>query len=145
MAFRNVPDLPEDEVIKLLRSVQNDGQLPDIRNVQVDATSSDTPTLSSILAACVSYPTSEAALRMAMREQLNHAEVIIPILVILDDWLVKLSSRGTNFGLDLGVSGNGPLMVPTRLYSGKVEIPPLDKVSPGLLPITRIDSEYKRY
>jgi hypothetical protein len=141
LAFRNVPDLPEDEVIKLLRSAQNDGQLPDTHNVQVDATSCDTPTLSSILAACV-YPTSDAALRMAMREQLNHAEVIIPILVILDDWLVKLSSRGTNLGLNLSV---GELMVPTRLCSGKVEIPPLDKVSPGLLPNTRIDSQYKRY
>jgi hypothetical protein len=132
-------------VIKLLRSAQNDGQLPDTHNVQVEATGSDTPTLSSILAACVSYPTSDAALRMAMREQLNHAEVIIPILVILDDWLVELSSRGTNLGLDPSVGGNGPLMVPTRLCSGKVEIPPLDKVSPGLLPNTRIDSEYKRY
>jgi len=127
LAFKNVPDLPEDEVIKLLRSAQNDSRTPE--DVQVGATSS---TLPSILAACVSYPTSDASLRMAMREQLNLAEVITPILTILDDWLVTLSSHGTNLVLNANVGNvgeNGPSVeVPTRPCSGKVEIPPLDKI-----------------
>jgi len=136
-------------VIKLLRSAQNDSRPPEERDVQVGATSSDTPTLPSILAASVSYPTSDAALRMAMREQLNVAEVIIPILAILEDWLVTLSSHGTSLILDANVGNvgeNGPLVeVPTRLCSGKVEIPPLDKVSSELLPNTYADSDYTRY
>lgn len=149
LAFKNVPDLPEDEVIKLLLSAQNDSRPPEEHNVQVGATSSDTLTLPSTLAACVSYPTSDAALRMAMREQLNLAEVIIPILEILDDWLVTLSSHGTSLILNAKVGNvdeNGPSVeVPTRPCSGKVEIPPLDKVSSVLLPNTNTDSDYTRY
>jgi len=125
LTFGNVPDLPEAEVIKLLRSAKNDGQSPDTQDMQVDDTSSDTPPLPSILAYCVSYPTSDAALRMAIREQLNHAEAIVPILVILEDWLNKLSSHGTSFFLDANVVENE---APPRPRSGKVEIPPLDKI-----------------
>ena len=131
-------------MIKLLRSAQNVSRALEERNVQVGATSSDTLTLTSTLAACVSYPTSDAALRMAMREQLNLAEVIIPILAILDDWLVTLSSHGTSLILNAkvgNVGGNGPSVeVLTRPCSGKVEIPPLDKVSPMLLLNTDVDS-----
>jgi hypothetical protein len=141
--------LPEDEVIKLLRSAQNDSRPPEEHDMQGGATSSDTPTLQSILAACVSYPTSDAALRMAMREQLNLAEVIIPILTILDDWLVALSSHGSSLILNTNVGNtgeNGPSVeVSTRPCSGKVEIPPLDKVSSEPLPNTYADSDYTRY
>jgi hypothetical protein len=86
---------------------------------------------------------------MAMREQLNLAEVITPILTILDDWLVTLSSHGTNLVLNANVGNvgeNGPSVeVPTRPCSGKVEIPPLDKVSSELLPNAYADSDYTRY
>jgi hypothetical protein len=136
-------------VIKLLRSAQNDSRPPEEHDVQVGTTRSDMPTLPSILAACVSYSTSDAALRMAIREQLNLAEVIIPILAILDDWLVTLSSHGTSLILNANVGNageNGPSVeVPTRPCSGKVEIPPLDKVSSELLPDTCADSDYTRY
>ena len=135
-------------MIKLLRSAQNDSP-PGEYDAQVGATSSDTPTLPSILATCVSYPTSDAALRMAIREQLNLAEVIIPILAILDDWLVTLSSHGTNLILNANVGNvceNSPSVeVPTRPCSGKVEIPPLDKVSSELFPNIYADSDYTRY
>jgi hypothetical protein len=133
-------------VIKLLRSTQNDSRSLEEHDVQVGATSSDTPTLPSILAVCVSYSTSDAALRMAIREQLNLAEVIIPILTILDDWLVTLSSHGTSVIFNANVGENGPSVeVPTRPCSGKVEIPPLDKVSSELSPSTYADSDYTRY
>jgi len=129
LTFRNVPDLPESEMIKLLRSAWRNSQSSDTLDRQVDATSSDTPMIPSILAACVAYPTSDAALRMAIREQLNHAEAIVPILVILDDWLVKLSSLGTGLILNADVTGNAhSVMVPTLSCSGEVEIPPLDKI-----------------
>lgn len=144
MTFRNVPDLPEAEMIKLLRSAWENSQPSDLLDVQVDATSSDTPMLPSILAACVAYPTSDAALRIAIREQLNHAEAIVPILVILDEWLAKLSSLGTGLILDASVAGNDhSVVVPTLSCSGGVEIPPLDKVRQKLLPNTCIDGHYK--
>ena len=131
-------------MIKLLRLAWEKGQSSDLLNVQVDATSSDTPMLPSILAACVAYPTSDAALRIAIREQLNHAEAIVPILVILDEWLAKLSSLGTGLILDANVAGNNhSVVVPTLSCSGGVEIPPLDKVCQELLPNTCIDSDYK--
>jgi len=136
-------------VIKLLRSAQNDSRPPEEHDLQVDVTSSDKPTLPLILAACVSYSVSDAALRMAIREQLNLAEVVIPILTILDDWLVTLSSHGTSLILNANVGSvgeNGPSVeVPTRPCSGKVEIPPLDKVRSELLPNTYADSDYTRY
>lgn len=130
-------------MIKLLRSAWKNGQSSDLLDVQVDATSSDTPMLPSILAACVAYPTSDAALRIAIREQLNHAEAILPILVILDEWLVKLSSLGTGLILDANVTGNDHSVVSTLSCSGGVEIPPLDKVRQELLPNTCFDSDYK--
>ena len=135
-------------MIKLLRLVQNDSQPTEEHDLRVGAASSDTPTLPSILALCVSYPTSDAALRMAIREQLNLAEVIIPILTILDDWLVTLSSHRTSLILNANldnVGENGPSTeVPTRPYSGKVEIPPLDKVSSELLPNTYSECDYSK-
>ncbi|KAI9513303.1 hypothetical protein F5148DRAFT_1372599 [Russula earlei] len=129
LAFKNVPNLPEAEVIKLLRSALKDSPPPNTYGGQSEAMGSDTSTLSSVLAACVSYPTSDAALRMAIRGQLNHAEVVLPILVILDDWLVMLSSHGVSLIHDSNATGNDPsAVVPTRLCSGRVEIPPFDEV-----------------
>lgn len=131
-------------MIKLLRSAWKNSQSSDSLNVQVDATSSDTPMLPSILAACVAYPTSDAALRIAIREQLNYAEAILPILAILDEWLVKLSSLATGLILDANVAGNDcSAVVPTLSCSGGVKIPPLDKVRQELLPNTCIDSDHK--
>jgi hypothetical protein len=145
LAFRNVPDLPETEVIKLLCLAQKGGPSFGSLDVQVDASSSDDiPALSSVLAACVAYPASDATLRMAIREQLNHAESIIPILVVLDDWLVKLSSSGAGLILDADLVGNDDsLVVSTQPCSGAVEIPPLDKVCKELLPNASTDSHYK--
>jgi hypothetical protein len=116
-------------VIKLLRSVHKNSQSPSTVDVHIDAGKSDTQTLPAILAACIAYPTSDAALRMAIREELNHAEAIVPILMILDDWLTKLSSLGTGLSLDANEARNDhSAVVPTRPGSEEVEIPPVDKV-----------------
>jgi len=82
---------------------------------------------------------------MAIREHLNLAGAIIPILAILDDWLVNLSSHGTNLILNASAGESGPLVVVPPPCSRKVEIPPADKVSLGILPNAYIDGEYKRY
>ena len=116
-------------MIKLLRSAHKDSQSSSTLDAPIDAGSFDTQRLPAILAACVAYPTSDAALRIAIRGELNHAEAIVPILVILDDWLVQLSSLGTGLSLDADVARNDhSAVVPTRPGSGEVDIPPLDKV-----------------
>lgn len=145
MTLKNVLDLPEVDLIKLLRSVQRDNRTSGALGMQIDAKCSDVPTLSSILAACVSYPTSDAALRLTIREQLNDPESIVPILTILDDWLAELSSHETGFILDANAAGNEPSVVaPAEPHLRKAEIPTLDKVRPKLLLNTFIDNNYKR-
>jgi hypothetical protein len=113
--------------------------------MEIDAKCPDVPTLSSILAACVSYPTSDAALRLTIREQLNDPESIVPILIILDGWLAELSSHETGFILDANAARNEPSVVAAaESHLRNVEIPPLDKVRPKLLLNTFIDNNYKR-
>ena len=124
LTLKNVLDIPEVEIIKLIRSILGYGRPSDAHSMQVDATLSDTE-VSSILASCMSYPSSDAALRLAIKEQLNHAESIIPILVMVDDWLEKISSRETS----LESPGK-----PTATAAGPgADIPPLDKVLSRLL------------
>ncbi len=120
MTLKNVLDIPEVEVIKLVRSVHGYGGPSGAHDMQVDATLSDAE-VSSIVASCVSYPSSDAALRLAIKEQLNHAESIIPILVTVDDWLGKISSRETSLGLPGKTTA-------TVAGPEEVDIPLLDKV-----------------
>jgi hypothetical protein len=118
LTLKNVLDISEVEIIKLIRSINGYGRPSGAHSMQVDATLSDAE-VSSILASCVSYPSSDAALRLAIKEQLNHAESIIPILVTVDDWLEKISSRETNLE-SLGKT--------TATVAEGADIPPLDKV-----------------
>ena len=144
MTLKNVLDLPEADLVKLLRSAQKDNRPSGAHDMQVDAKSSDASTFSSILAACISYPTSDAALRLAMREQLNDPDSIVPILTLLDEWLAELSSHETSIILDPDAIGNEPSVVaPAELRPSDLEIPPLVKVRPQLLWSTYIDN-YKR-
>ncbi|KAI9447943.1 hypothetical protein H4582DRAFT_42547 [Lactarius indigo] len=120
LTLKHVLDIPEVEVIKLVRSIHGYGQPSGGHDMQVDAALADAE-VSSIVASCVSYPSSDAALRLAIKEQLNNAESIISILTIVDDWLEKISSRETS----LESSGKT-----TATVAGpeKVDIPPLDKI-----------------
>jgi hypothetical protein len=132
-------------LVKLLCSVQKDSRPSGAHDMQVDAKSSDASIFSSILAACISYPTSDAALRLALREQLNDPYSIVPILVLLDDWLAELSSHETSFILGANATENEPsVAAPPESCSSKAEIPPLDKVRPKLLLSTFIDNDHKR-
>ena len=124
LTLKNVLDIPEVEIIKLIRSIHGYGRPSDVHSMQVDATLSDAE-VSSILASCMSYPSSDAALRLAIKEQLNHAESIIPILVIVDDWLEKISSRETSL--------ESPGKPTATAVGPEADIPPLDKVLSGLL------------
>lgn len=125
MTLENVLDIPEVEIIKLVRSIHGYGQPSGPHRMQVDATISDAE-VSSILASCVSYPSSDAALRVAIKEQLNDAESIIPTLVIVDDWLEKISSRETS------LESPGKTTTAVAGPEEETDIPPLEKVCSGL-------------
>jgi hypothetical protein len=130
LTLRNVLELPEADLVKLLCSVQKNSRPSGAHDMQVDAKSSDAPTFSSILVACISYPTSDAALRLAMREQLNDPESIVPILTLLDDWVAELSCE-TSFILDANAAGNDTSAVAlAEHHLNKTEMPPFDKVRP---------------
>ncbi|KAF8272086.1 hypothetical protein EI94DRAFT_1567074 [Lactarius quietus] len=124
LTLKNVLDIPEVQVIKLVHSIHGYGPPSGAHDMQIDAMISDAE-VSSIMAACVSYPSSDAALRVAIKEQLNHAESIMPILVTIDDWLVKISSRETS----LESSGQTiTTAAPIAPGPEKADIPPLDKI-----------------
>lgn len=123
LTLKNVLDIPETQVIKLARSIRGYGRPSGAHDMQLDAMLSDAE-ISSIMAACVSYPSSDAALRMAIKEQLNNAESIIPILDLVDDWLVKFSSRETS----LESPGQPTEKTAVAADSEEADIPPLDKV-----------------
>ncbi|KAH8988476.1 hypothetical protein EDB92DRAFT_1800580 [Lactarius akahatsu] len=120
LTLKNVLDIPEVEIIKLVRSIHGYTRPASRHDMQVDATLPDAEA-SSMMASCVSYPSSDAALRLAIKEQLNNAESIIPILVIVDDWLDKISSRETNL--------ESPGKTTATVASPEeADIPPLDKI-----------------
>ncbi|KAH9049690.1 hypothetical protein EDB84DRAFT_1260539 [Lactarius hengduanensis] len=120
LTLKNVFDIPEVEIIKLVRSIHGYARPSGGHDMQVDATLPDAE-VSSIVASCVSYPSSDAALRLAIKEQLNNAESIIPILVVVDDWLDKISSRETNL--------ESPGKTAATVASPEeANIPPLDKI-----------------
>lgn len=122
LTLKNVLDIPETQIIKFVRSIHGYGRPSGAHDMQLDTTLSDAE-VSSIMAACVSYPSSDAALRMAIKEQLNNAESIIPILVLVDDWLTKISSRETSLE-----SPGQPTATAVAAGSEEADIPPLDKV-----------------
>ena len=124
LTLKNVLDIPEVQVIKLVRSIHEYGRPSGSHDMQLDATLSDTE-VSSLMAACVSYPSSDAALRLAIKEQLNQIESLIPVLVIVDDWLAKISSRETSLE---SPGQTAATTAPIAPGPEEANIPPLDKV-----------------
>ncbi|KAG1756596.1 uncharacterized protein EDB91DRAFT_1093491 [Suillus paluster] len=90
LAFNSVVDISEDDMISLAKALvakeQQSQTNPEA--MDVDSTQVWTPTLSAYMLACVSYPTSSAALRLAIRKHLPDAQDLIPILELLDGWTI---------------------------------------------------------
>ncbi|KAG1905904.1 uncharacterized protein F5891DRAFT_1274949 [Suillus fuscotomentosus] len=90
LSFNSVVDISEDEMISLAKALideQREPQ-PDPEVMNVDSNKAWTPTLSAYMLMCVSYPTSPAALRLAIRKHLPDAQDLILILELLDGWTV---------------------------------------------------------
>lgn len=90
LSFNSVVDISEDEIISLAKALideQREPQ-PDPEVMNVDSNKAWTPTLSAYMLMCVSYPTSPAALRLAIRKHLPDAQDLILILELLDGWTI---------------------------------------------------------
>lgn len=90
LSFNSVVDISEDEMISLAKALVDKEREPqtDPEAMDVDSNKAWTPTLSAYMLMCVSYPTSPAALRLAIRKHLPDAQDLIPILELLDGWTV---------------------------------------------------------
>src|SRR5258707_90661 len=98
--------------------------------MEVDIGSLDTPALPTILSACVAYPTSYPALRLAIKQCLPDAEHLSCILEVLDGWLSSSCSQDILPGPVHITVNTGRTCVPGRDDRDEMETPPLDKVCP---------------
>ncbi|KAL1757337.1 hypothetical protein FB107DRAFT_209680 [Schizophyllum commune] len=88
-----VRDIPETELIEALAHViALKPALTDANAMQVDTptpTAPDTLTLPAFLALCVAYPSSQSALRVAIRRALADASAVLATLDVLQTWLAR--------------------------------------------------------
>ncbi|EIW61588.1 uncharacterized protein TRAVEDRAFT_69910 [Trametes versicolor FP-101664 SS1] len=122
LAMRTVSDLPETDVILLLSKVaaaHRRNAPADDSAMQVDATSSPTPALAAFLAQCVVYPFTPALQRVAVRKNIPDAADLLPVLQVLDGWIVQHTDDGALLAAAVPAS----------------ELPPLDKVLAFLQPL----------
>ncbi|KAI4518997.1 hypothetical protein K525DRAFT_207165 [Schizophyllum commune Loenen D] len=95
LALKNarVRDIPETELIEALaHAIALKPATPDANAMQVDTptpTAPDTPTLPTFLALCVAYPSSQSALRVAIRRALADAPAVLATLDVLQTWLAR--------------------------------------------------------
>jgi hypothetical protein len=59
------------------------------------------PKLTQVLSRCLRYPTTEASMRTALRQQFKDIRQLLPVLDILDNWLDRWSERGPLIGFTL--------------------------------------------
>ncbi|KAG2041673.1 hypothetical protein BDR03DRAFT_945379 [Suillus americanus] len=90
LSFNSVVDISEDEMISIAKALVDKQRQPqtDPGVMDVDSNKAWTPTLSAYMLMCVSYPTSPAALRLAIRKHLPDAQDLISILELLDGWTI---------------------------------------------------------
>lgn len=104
-------DLPEGDVLALLREVADHHRKTDEDAMQVDsvavASTSDIPPLPEFLALCVSMPSSPAPLRVAMRDHLKPVENVVAVLQVLEEWIEASTVEGNENKLIRGEETSG--------------------------------------
>ncbi|OSD04539.1 hypothetical protein PYCCODRAFT_1443810 [Trametes coccinea BRFM310] len=119
LALHSVSDVPEADIISLLGKVvaaHRRAASSDDSAMQVDNTTS-VPPLETFLAQCVVYPSTPALARLALRKHLPDASDLVPVLEVLDAWVV----RHTDDALLLAAP-------PPSSPSSSAALPPLEKV-----------------
>jgi hypothetical protein len=135
LALKNVIDITESDIMALLKLAIDAHRRRDPNSMEVDAapaaSSTAIPPLSTILAACIDYPTSPAALRVAFRQHLRDAEDVIAIMGVLENWITAWHEQPSQLGPvtgDVRKNEQGIFVVQT-LSSSTPETPDIDKVS----------------
>ncbi|KAF7294700.1 hypothetical protein MIND_01007200 [Mycena indigotica] len=82
---QTVLDISESDLVFVLREVIRTSSDPNAMEVDLLGTA---PSLPVFLDSCVRYRTSPTALRIALHEYLTQAEEVLPVLEILDKWVV---------------------------------------------------------
>jgi hypothetical protein len=121
MAFNTVLDISEAEIVSILQSViaHHKKSAPrDDDTMQVDSNTSNVPSLSTFLSSCVSYTTSPATLRLAIRNYLPDAEDICCVLEVLDEWIIKWNAMTLKL-LPKNVSKNPRGVMVAKLHQAK--------------------------
>ena len=109
--------------------------LSDANAMQVDSTlpTSDIPALPPFLASCVTYATTPAALRAAMRRSLKDPDDLLAVIKNLEMWVNQWSKRDVNLlpsKKQLSKNEHGVLVLKVREVN--TDLPPLNNV--GLFP-----------
>ncbi|KZT05551.1 uncharacterized protein LAESUDRAFT_655546 [Laetiporus sulphureus 93-53] len=129
VAMETVSDLPETDIITLLaETVTRHRQSASHEDaMQVDLPSG-TFSLLAFLALCINYPTSPAALRVALHQQLSEAGSLVAVLDALDGWVEHSFAQEIQLLPDGLKKDAHSILVPVYVESKKVDLPPVDKV-----------------
>ena len=95
-------DIPETEIMDCLQVIVRQNKPTasalDTDAMQIDSapSMSDLPALPAFLALCVTYVTSPAALRAAIRRSLKDADDVLAVVKVLEQWVNRWSMRDAN-------------------------------------------------
>jgi len=132
LSFDAVLDLPETEIVDLLQSVVAQHRQSATNStddaMQIDPVPSDLPSLPSFLSSCVSYATSPAPLRLAIRQHLSDAEDLACVLEILSGWVARSHSLTIKLLPKEVVKNAGGVMVAKPRATKKPDGPPIENV-----------------
>jgi hypothetical protein len=103
----------------------------DAEAMQVDSVS-DLPTLPAFLTSCITYSTSPAILRSAVRRSLKEAEDILAVVKVLESWISQWGKRDIRLlpsKKDIAKNEHGVLVLKAKEKEIHRDLPPLPKVS----------------
>ena len=108
--------------------------------MQIDSTTSDLPSLANFLSLCVSYTTSPAPLRLAIRQHLPDTEDLACVLEALSGWVTGAHSMNIELlPTDVVKNARGVMIAKPATVNKRPNAPPLEKVSTSsLLNTTRL-------
>ncbi|KAF9509604.1 hypothetical protein BS47DRAFT_1487880 [Hydnum rufescens UP504] len=110
-----VPDIPEEELVRLLKLViqaeipqqtleaaqgkkhrcwGRQRYPPTSNGTPISSQSTKPPRLPEVLAALLAYPTSPAAMRVALRSHLSDVRDLLPVIYILEGWTEAYADMG---------------------------------------------------
>jgi hypothetical protein len=138
LALRNVVDVPESDVISLLKLAVDASRQSATHEMDVDITSTVSsptaiPSLPTILAACTNYTTSPAALRLAFNEKLGEAEDVVAVMGVLDSWMETWHDRPVPLGPSISElrKNEQGIYISTESTTDEGGLPSMDKVGPS--------------